>query len=273
VPNPVTSTGHADLVVGPDGNWWSVFLGCRPFDGRFYATGRETFLLPVTWTADGWPRILPHGERVPYVAPSPMGAGVDEAGAPLTGNFTWRDDFTGDTLSPFWLMLRSPKERWWNLGSPTRHLRLVPRSDGLAGDGNPSFLGRRLQHSHFDASTALEPPTSDGVSAGLAAFQSETHNYYLGVRRSKGALQVFLEQSDGKGAHDLASVGIPVVGRIELRLTGDESHLDFSYAAEPGKWNILAHDVDGTVLTTQTAGGFVGAVVGVLARIDPLDSP
>ena len=31
-PNPVTSTGHADLVETPDG-WWAVFLGVRPYEG------------------------------------------------------------------------------------------------------------------------------------------------------------------------------------------------------------------------------------------------
>src|SRR5262249_11994211 len=86
-PQAVTSTGHADLVVGPDGNWWSVFLGCRPFAGKYYATGRETFLLPVTWTDDGWPRILPPGERVPSIVRAPAGPATHKnAPTPLTGN-------------------------------------------------------------------------------------------------------------------------------------------------------------------------------------------
>jgi alpha-N-arabinofuranosidase len=54
-----------------DGHWWSVFLGCRPFAGKWWTTGRETFLLPVTWTDDGWPQILPPGERVPYAVSAP----------------------------------------------------------------------------------------------------------------------------------------------------------------------------------------------------------
>lgn len=72
-PNAVTCTGHADLVIGPDNNWWSVFLACRPYAPDRWATGRETFLLPVKWTDDGWPQILPPGERVPLVAKAPVG--------------------------------------------------------------------------------------------------------------------------------------------------------------------------------------------------------
>ena len=63
-PFPVTTTGHADLVRTPAGDWWSVFLACRPYENDYYNTGRETFLLPVTWS-DGWPMILEPGLPVP----------------------------------------------------------------------------------------------------------------------------------------------------------------------------------------------------------------
>src|SRR3546814_6825735 len=44
---PITSTGHAGFVDTGKG-WWATFLGVRPYDGRHFNTGRETFLLPVT---------------------------------------------------------------------------------------------------------------------------------------------------------------------------------------------------------------------------------
>ena len=59
--NPITSTGHADLIQAPNGEWWAVFLGCRPYDSleaAYYNTGRETFMAPVTWE-NGWPVINP----------------------------------------------------------------------------------------------------------------------------------------------------------------------------------------------------------------------
>ena len=34
--NPVTCTGHADFVETPNGEWWAVFLGCRPYEHNFY---------------------------------------------------------------------------------------------------------------------------------------------------------------------------------------------------------------------------------------------
>jgi alpha-N-arabinofuranosidase len=283
-PAAVTSTGHADMVVGPDGRWWSVFLGCRPFAGGYYATGRETFMLPVTWTDDGWPRILPPGERVPYVVPGPkakeeassaaIGKGaLGSTGStvpgrdPLTGNFTWRDEFDGAALSPLWVMLRCPRDAWWRLADGK--LSLTPRPDVLSAPGQPAFLGRRLQHARFEAGTSLAVPAGLGVSAGLVAFQNETHHYFLGVRQGAAGAEIFLERLAGQPPEKLASRPIGGSGPVQLRIVGADKNLEFSYATKPGEWQVLMADADATVLTTQAAGGFVGAMVGVHARVDP----
>ena len=68
--NPVTNAGHADLIEMKDGSWWAVFLASRPYTGSRYNTGRETFLLPVTWK-DGWPVILEQGKPIPYAVKGP----------------------------------------------------------------------------------------------------------------------------------------------------------------------------------------------------------
>ena len=41
---------------------------------------------------------------------------------------------------------------------------------------------------------------------------------------------------------------------------------DFYYGREPGKWTLLAKDVDGTILSTKKAGGFVGTLFGMYAH-------
>src|SRR5262249_47186193 len=152
--DPVTNAGHADLVEAPDGRWWAVFLGSRPYEKTHFNTGRETFLLPVTWVKD-WPVILRHGEVIPYVAPAPAVAAVAAAAAaaaatePLTGNFTWRDDFNSPALQPEWLQVRVPKAgaaAWADLTDRPGWLTLHPLPLSLDALGNPSFLARRQQH-------------------------------------------------------------------------------------------------------------------------------
>ena len=269
VPFAVTSTGHADLVIGPDKNWWAVFLAVRPYDGRHSPMGRETFLLPVEWTNDGWPRILESGKRVPLIAKTPGGVALQPAAPPLNGNFTWRDDFAAPTLSPLWIMLRAPRETWWTLNAERGTLALEPRAEKLSGDGNPSFLARRVQHARFTATTSLEVPVASGVSAGLAAFQGERFHYFLAAKRETEGVTVYLEKHERDGGEIIASAKLPATtGNVELRVEANDATCAFSYAAEPGAWKTLLANADAKMLTTDVAGGFVGATVGLHARLD-----
>ncbi|MBO7371451.1 MAG: glycoside hydrolase family 43 protein, partial [Bacteroidales bacterium] len=54
-PNPIICAGHADMVQDANGQWWAVFLADRPYRNDAENLGRETHMLPVTWTADKWP--------------------------------------------------------------------------------------------------------------------------------------------------------------------------------------------------------------------------
>jgi len=275
-PQAVTCTGHADLEIGPDGNWWAVFLACRPYAGEFWTTGRETFLLPVTWTDDGWPLILPPGERVPYILPAPKSPFPDlrppSSASTLTGNFTWRDEFDAPALSPLWMMLRSPKETWWNLDRTRGALSLTPRTDTLSDRGNPSFFGRRVQHATFEAATALTVSTDSRVTAGLAAFQNEAQHFYLGVRRNGDWMSVFVERWHAGRREVLANRVLATAAQLELRIAAAETKLTFAFVVPGSEPQTLLAEADSFPLTVQAAGGglhFTGAVVGPHARLDP----
>lgn len=50
--NMVDWAGHADLVEGPDGKYYGVFLAIRPNEKGRVNIGRETFILPVDWSGE-----------------------------------------------------------------------------------------------------------------------------------------------------------------------------------------------------------------------------
>ena len=54
---PIAVTGHADITDTQNGEWWMVLLAVRPYTGGHYNIGRETFMIPMVWDEDGWPRI------------------------------------------------------------------------------------------------------------------------------------------------------------------------------------------------------------------------
>lgn len=261
----ITNAGHADLVEAVDGTWWAVFLASRAYDVTHYNTGRETFLLPVTWK-DGWPTILPHGARIPQVADGPSFMQRDAGQAPLSGNFTWRDEFDKPTLDTTWMFARVPKRDWVDLASRPGRLAIHPLGEGLDTPRNPSFLARRQQHLAFEASTSMAVPQDRDTEAGLAAFQNERHWFTYTVQRTRDGVQLTLRNQKGDARTTLATTTLPAKTRdIQLKIEGDGGGYAFAYDAGTG-WKWLKQDVDGTVLSTDVAGGFIGATVGPYAR-------
>ena len=58
---------------------------------------------------------------------------------------------------------------------------------------------------------------------------------------------------------------LPPGAPLYLRISAHGAAYDFSYATRPGAWRPLRKGEDGTILSTKTAGGFVGAVFGLFA--------
>ena len=263
---PVTNAGHADLVEAPDGSWWATFLATRTYEGVHYNTGRETFLLPVTWR-DGWPVILDRVRAIPFVVRGPKFMAAGEQ-APLSGNFTWRDEFDGATLDPAWLQLRG--RQWFDLRRSPGALSIDPQVTGLDDVATPSFLARRQQHLVFDATTQLRVPVNERIAAGLAAFQNETHWYFLGTRRAGTGVEIFVEKKNGERLDKVATATLQSATQLKLRISGNAGAYSFLHATpDSGGWQALKENDDGTILSTDVAGGFVGAVVGPYAREEP----
>jgi xylan 1,4-beta-xylosidase len=221
----------------------------------------------VSWPEGGWPVILEPGVRVPLVGTAPKGVTFQaNARERFDGRRGWRDEFTGSALDQTWIMLRAPKETWWKVDAGT--LLVTPRTELLSGRGNPSFLARRVQNAHFTASTALAVPTEIGVSAGLAVFQGEKFHYFLAVRREADGVIARLERHNREGLEVVATQTLGSAAKVRLRASATEDKIAFAIAADEGEWRTVLDGADAKLLTTEIAGGFVGATVGVHARLD-----
>jgi len=265
-PAPVTNAGHADLVETQSGDWWAVFLGCRPYEQNWFNTGRETFMLPVNWEND-WPIVLKQGQTLPRVADRPSLAPQPRAEAPKNGTFQWTDTFVGDRLNPRWNFLRAPAQQWYSLSDIPGPLLIAARPVELSSFGNPSFIACRQQHADFAASAVMSINSKTAsCDAGLAAFQNETHYFFLGVRiRLGNAEEVFLERA--KDAQMVASAPIPeATNQVELKIEAGGRPYSFFYRVSGGEFKLLADHVDGSFLSTGVAGGFQGVMLGMFAR-------
>lgn len=264
-PNKVTNVGHADMIKTLSGEWFAVFLGCRPYADEQFNTGRETFMLPVNWV-DGFPVILENSKTVSAVITKKDMASKGET---QSGNFTWRDEFDKPTLDMKWLMLRTPREYWWKIFKGQLELDVLPRT--LRQQVNVAYIARRQQHMNFEVSTAVRfTPKTDNELAGLAYFQNEK-NYFVFGKTMKENKQLVVLQSVVKGVST-------VIIQKELQQQEYLTDLVLSVSVEAGKakfrcstaGNIIleAENIDVSNLSTKIAGGFVGSTIGLYATSD-----
>jgi xylan 1,4-beta-xylosidase len=276
--NPITSTGHADLVQTETGDWWSVFLGCRPYKEDYYNTGRETFLAPVKWIG-GWPVVTSGDDEVGYSyehprTPALLASKQNAKMIKYSGNFLYRDNFNSPTLDKNWMFLRTPKEQWYDLRTKIGFLSLKLRPESCDEKKNPSFLGHRQQHLRSSASAAIGfTPGSENDKAGLLIFQNETHFYFL-CRSKEGSDPVvqLLRSVNGKipdaSLELIASNIIPkqlAKKTLFLKIESNRDKYSFFYSLSSGRWSVLKEGLDGTFLSTKAAGGFVGSIYAIYA--------
>ncbi len=260
-PAPVTCAGHADLVQTPKGEWYAVFLGCRPYDKNHFNTGRETFLLPVNWT-DAYPVILPKGAPVPYIVEK---AGLSSDARSLKGNFTYSDNFNSPVLNDRWIFIRTPHTQWWTSGSGA--LSMQANGQSIYEKGQPAFIGHRQQHQFFELEAEMSyRPAHKGDIAGLVCFQNENYNIVFGKSlnaQGKACISIDLAQKEVRRLEEAEIPKAYANAPVLLKVKGLGKTYHFFYSFDKGdSWN-MAGEIEAGLLSTATAGGFTGVVIGM----------
>ncbi len=255
----VTSAGHADIVQTKKGDWWAVFLGCRPYEGDFYNTGRDTYLLPVTWK-DGWPVILEKNTAIPTV--NDKADIIPTADKTLTtGNFGYTDRFDSQTLDIRWMFLRNPSE-FFRLDNG---LVINPKPVSITERKSPSAVFCRQQHTVFSAETQVDfTPGSDKDFAGFTLLQNEEYNFTFGKTLLGGRPAVVLTRAE-KDRVVVGSAFITGNAPVKLKIEGRGRYYDFYYAEQGKEWQLIARGVDAVNLSTSRSTGFIGACIGLYA--------
>ena len=271
--NPVTSTGHADLVEGPDGKTYAVFLGVRPYEGDYYNTGRETFIAPVSWSS-GWPVINPDVKEVQYAYKVDFSTSPSAGQVAQNGNFIVKHDLSNNKDLSL-LFLRTKPAAWYKPGK--NGLTLALQAETIMGKGNASFVGRRQQHLVSEATTTMDfNAIAENEKAGLIILQDEEHFYFIGKsvdKAGKPVLQLFKARDQSKDMALLTQVSLPQnTSTVALKITADGEKYRFHYALDDGKWKQIGEVLDGKFLSTKVAGGFIGALFGLYATSSNMPS-
>lgn len=268
-PNPITAAGHADLFQTPTGEWWAVFLSILPYqydkENVLCNTGRNTLLLPARWE-NGQPVILDEGKEIPYVVDK-KDIAPDGERKNNTGNVKIADTFRNGTLDPMWIQVRTPKPQWYELTD--KGLVLDAREVSVYEEKNPSYLCRWIKNFNFTTTVSMNyQPRSKDDLAGFVCYQKENYNFVIGkTLDKKGKPVVALYRCENGTVENVASVRVgnrnkkPICFKIEAK----GRDYTFFYSFDGKEWKQLGGVQDGAILSTQVAGGFTGATIGVYA--------
>jgi alpha-N-arabinofuranosidase len=142
----------------------------------------------------------------------------------------------------------------------------------------PAFAGIRQAHLNFIAQTELKyQPENGGDIAGIVVYQKEDHNFVFGKTIEDGKLKLVINRAETTVIRIAEVEILPKNAKksIALKIIGNGGKIAFDYAFvtngdEKIVWQNLADNVDATNLSTEVAGGFTGAVIGLYNYKNPI---
>jgi len=234
------SVGHGRLVDTPGGRW---FMTVHSYENGYRALGRQTLLLPIEWTDDGWFRV-PAGATADSAIPMPV-PGTRQLPVPDPS-----DDFTSAELGLQWA--------FWHEFDPARFstgqgvLRLKARGSSLAtSSALTTPVGGHSYTVEIDAEIA------PGCSTGLLLFYDPEHatgilldGEGVGVRLGTG----YVPTRQQKGAT-----------RATLRIVNDNQEVDFYFRVAGQGWQKTRESAEVGGMHHNVLGGFLDLRPAVFA--------
>ncbi len=131
-----------------------------------------------------------------------------------------------------------------------------------------STLFYSQKHSNFTTTVTINfPPKSEKELAGITCLQSESFKYVFGITKKDEDFYLLLERTEKGSSKIVASTKIDLKNPISLRVKAVGDKYEFSYSANGADFVNVGGIVSGDILSTNVAGGFTGALIGLYATL------
>lgn len=247
-PYIIQGIGHADLVQDEYGDWHFVALGFRQIHMwmPYHTLGREVFLIPVEFGADGW-----------FTA----GDGTCDESYEIKGDFEqirkteWT--FQNTEWNIDWCFLRHPDMSKYELLE--EKVVLYGSEYTLNAMASPSFVAVRQKAFDFAASVTVK---LDKGEAGFSVYHCESEHYEVFIRKTQNGYETGLRRSIG-GIHQEDNVTEVPAGEIKLYMEANATNYYFYAGVEESKKYL--GEGSAKYLTSEVCGGFTGNMLGLYA--------
>jgi alpha-N-arabinofuranosidase len=119
------------------------------------------------------------------------------------------------------------------------------------------------------AQASLEfTPQNEQECAGLALVQNDRFHFFLAVSRAAKTVLRLIKRA--QGIEEILAEQPINASRLYLKIEAHAQAYSFYSAIEPNQWRPVAENVDGRILSTPVAGGFLGTWIGMYASSNGL---
>lgn len=249
----VQAVGHGDLVQDEFGNWWLLHLGFRQIGQwiPYHHLGREVFLTPVTFGADGWFTAGHHGTTLSSFELDHLPNDViqQEKKCYTFADTEWEKD---------WCYLRHPKKD--NYALEDNKLKLTGTEVTLDQADSPTFIG--IRQKDFNAVISCDISLSNG-EAGITLYMDENHHYDFAIRKVSSGYEVIERLNVGDIKSIASAIDVKQVNRASLVI--EASHTRYRFLLQVDGKEMELGTAQTKYLSSEVAGGFTGVIIGLYA--------
>ncbi|WP_100406463.1 family 43 glycosylhydrolase [Bacillus solitudinis] len=229
------SQGHGTLIDTPDGDWWMVF---HAYENRLHTVGRQTLLLPIEWTEDGWFKI-PDGVTAEQTLTKPKGE-IVKHGFPIV------DHFEGEEIGLHWQWFGEPDRSRFSVGEGALTIQ------GKESDEVASPLLYMAAHRSYEVE--VDVSVEGEALARFMLYYDPTS--YFGLSVSKEGVQHFrtFKKYTVKSYKGQA---------IKLLIKNIDNIVSFYYKETEGDWVKYDKVIDCSGFHHNTFGGFLSLRIGI----------
>jgi len=234
------SVGHGTVFDDGKGNWYMLFHG---YENGHYNMGRQTMLVPIEWTADGWYKI-PDNIDIAKPIQLPSGEQTVQSRYPLS------DQFDDGTLNPQWKFFGGYDEGRFTLADNS--ITIEGQGHAIA-DCSP-MLCIPSDHSY---TAQVEMEIEGDAIGGLAMFYNrQASSGVLGD--NKNIL------TNIKGWQFVTEKEV-IDGHVFLRIKSVDDVISMYYSIDGKNWTRTENSLEVSGFHHNVLGGFLSLRIGLCA--------
>lgn len=261
--------GHGKIFSTQFDEWFTMVISQRRIPGTlkgvnatkaFSQLGRETSLIRLEWTADGWPRDKP--SRQPLDIDTKPN--LPEHSVVNTSS----DEFDGAALTLPWQYRRNPLYTHVSLTEKKGSLRIYTSDHDIDTLLGRNLIVQRERWLKYMASTKLSFLPKSKEQAGLTCYYDTKTYARLGLQNDDaGKLQLVLEEMN-RGVSTINTITrVLHKTTIYLRVKVDKLRREFYFSYDNNNWQPAGTIENAAYLSDQGTPiwGFMGTMVGMYA--------